>query len=95
MPCGGIYYIGKPHNVRVVSDHVDAFRGIHECFHCGKKDPEPDHTVIEWDADIHGDCIEPFLLTAEGELVLLHGHPVYRKEADGSITTLHAERTPQ
>lgn len=33
-----------------------------------------DHFVIEWDTFIHATCIPKFLMTAEGQCVIDHGH---------------------
>ena len=64
MPCGGIDWTGP-------------YPGM-DCFACGKSDPPPDHWVEEWDAAIHADCIEAFLATPEGQIVVKHGHAVYK-----------------
>ncbi len=72
MPCGGIYPMTGLENDR--------------CWQCGKTGC--DHFVEEWDAGIHGTCIEEFLKTPEGEIVLSHKHEVIRKTGD-TIEVLH------
>jgi hypothetical protein len=72
MPCGGIY------PARDVAEH--------RCWHCGKIGC--DHFVMEWDCAIHGECIEAFLETEEGDVVLSHKHEVIRKTGD-TIEVLH------
>ena len=64
MPCGGIYPI------------ADADKMNLNCFHCRKIGA--DHELIEWDAFIHGKCIDAFLRTAEGQIVVKHGHAIVR-----------------
>lgn len=67
MPCGGIYPI-------TFGDFY--VRG--ECWHCGKSNPVLSHYCEEWDAFLHSECIDPFLKTKEGDIVLQHGHEVIR-----------------
>ena len=62
MPCGGIY-------------PMEGRRGV-ECFYCEGRTPIPDHYCEEWDAFLHGKCVEPFLTTEEGKIVIEHGHEV-------------------
>jgi hypothetical protein len=69
MPCGGI----GPSD----SSGMEGYA----CFYCGKvKHPVTgkvvDHFVEEWDAALHRSCIEPFLITDEGEIMLSHEHDV-------------------
>lgn len=69
MPCGGIWPI-KPLEEAVSKDSW--------CYHCvewlSKSGKTPDHEVEEWDAVLHGDCVEAFLKTDEGKLVIEHNH---------------------
>jgi len=60
MPCGGIW-------------PVHPFEG--ECFHCGKTG-QLDHFCEEWDTGLHAHCVQPFLQTPEGQVVLTHKHEV-------------------
>lgn len=76
MPCGGIF---------------PTTPGDCACFHCNKKDPPPDHFVLEWDAFIHGTCVEAFLTTQEGKIVLGHKHEVVVAGPDGVERTLYEE----
>jgi hypothetical protein len=52
------------------------------CFLCNESGA--DHALIEWDAALHGKCVQPFLNTDEGQIVLNHKHWV--------IVELGAER---
>jgi len=63
MPCGGIY--------------PDSTMSKDRCWMC--RQIGCDHFVMEWDAAIHGTCIEAFLETEEGKVVLDHKHIVIRK----------------
>jgi hypothetical protein len=73
MPCGGIYPLAQ-HWAAAYYGHSAA----DWCFHCGKTDPPCTHFVEEWDAYLHGECIDAFLQTDEGRIVLEHGHEVIR-----------------
>lgn len=73
MPCGGIF-------------PVQAEDGV-ECFYCEARTPAPDHFCEEWDALLHGKCVEPFLKTAEGKIVVEHNHLIV-VEIDGVRKTL-------
>jgi len=66
MPCGGIYPCAPMEGER--------------CFYCGKRDC--DHYVEEWDGGLHGTCIDDFLKTREGAIVINHKHKVVRKTGD-------------
>ncbi len=79
MPCGGIF----------PSENEAAQYKNNHCWHCQKNDPLPDHFVLEWDAFIHGKCVEAFLMTQEGLIVLSHGHEVIVRGEDGVDKTLH------
>lgn len=67
MPCGGIYpaEYDQPWN--------------HRCFLCKWSGGGPWSFVEEWDADIHDECIDKFLETMEGKIVINHGHEVVRR----------------
>lgn len=81
MPCGGIYPVQ-----RVPGDCPNKEWDC--CFFCQKNEPPPNHFVDEWDAYIHEGCVEAFLKTVEGQIVLEHGHAVtvFR---DGKYVELH------
>lgn len=74
MPCGGIYPMTGLENER--------------CWYCSLVGS--DHFVEEWDAGIHGACIEKFLKTPEGKIVLSHKHVVIR-EIEGTTEVLYKE----
>lgn len=64
MPCGGIY--------KQLTDKESW------CFECGQTittDTES-YYCEEWDCDIHVTCLDAFLDSPEGEIVLLHGHDI-------------------
>lgn len=69
MPCGGIYPVK-----REPGDCPNA--EWDRCYYCLKNDPQPDHFVEEWDAYIHGKCVEAFMKTEEGQIIKDHGHEV-------------------
>ena len=74
MPCGGIYPIASTPFEALRPEGSGGY-----CFHCGKPDsvvPHPSHFVEEWDAYIHQECIESFLETEDGKIVLVHKHCV-------------------
>ena len=60
MPCGGIYPVCPQEDI---------------CFYCGKTGLL-DHFCDEWDTGLHAECVEPFLKTEEGKVVLAHGHRI-------------------
>lgn len=60
MPCGGIY---------PVSDAP-----THPCWQCNELGA--DHALVEWDSVIHKNCIEAFLKTEEGQIVVAHNHHI-------------------
>lgn len=66
MPCGGIYPMKGLEGER--------------CWHCNHTNC--DHYCEEWDAGLHGACIELFLATEEGKIVLEHKHIVIRRTGD-------------
>jgi len=79
MPCGGIY-------------PVDGDSGVYapgydpQCFYCGQAKNGPWSFVEEWDALIHDLCIDDFLKTREGLIVVAHGHEImYRPRFDFPI----------
>lgn len=69
MPCGGIYPI--PHDDPGGS-------GTERCYYCNEGAPIVTHYVEEWDAVIHKDCIDDFLKTPDGLLIIRHGHKVIK-----------------
>ena len=74
MPCGGIYPLTRHWSAA----YLDPTQRSLACFYCDKSEPPVTHFVEEWDAYIHRDCIDEFLKTPEGEIVLAHGHEVER-----------------
>ncbi len=68
-PCGGVWPC-KPLKEYISPDW--------HCFFCHKwedKDGKlPDHHCEEWDAMLHGGCVEEFLKTDDGKLVIDHNH---------------------
>jgi len=85
MPCGGIV----PVQGSWIEDSINAALGAptdpesSDCFLCGKPITADMHFCEEWDALLHMECVEPFLKTDEGKVVIAHGHPVVvRKDCD-------------
>lgn len=74
MPCGGIYPLTRHWSRRYLNPNDRS----HACFQCGSAQPPVTHFVEEWDAYLHGGCIDDFLNTPEGRIVLDHGHEVER-----------------
>lgn len=76
MPCGGIYPIVNswvaPYAAQQMKD------GTADCFYCRKTDPPVTHFCDEWDCYLHADCIDGFLATEEGRIVIAHEHEVIR-----------------
>jgi hypothetical protein len=68
MPCGGIYPITNQFSKEARL----------QCLHCNKLGA--DHMVEEWDGFLHRNCIPAYLLTDEGQIVMLHGHEVVIQE---------------
>ena len=64
MPCGGLYPVADTHK---------------QCFSCGISDHSEYSFVDEWDAFLHDRCIEEFLASPEGEIVINHGHEIIRR----------------
>lgn len=58
------------------------------CWQCGEKGC--DLILIEWDSFLHSACVDAFLLTEEGKVVLGHGHAVWVIR-DGKAFCLHEE----
>jgi hypothetical protein len=82
MPCGGISP-GRPGT----DDESNPDFG---CFYCNKTTtPENpvDHFVEEWDAFLHGTCIDGFLAHDEGQVVLNHEHSIIRRYSNGCVLT--------
>lgn len=68
MPCGGIYPAVQK-------------EGTETCFLCQQPINEDRYyECIEWDCSLHVKCVDPFLKTLEGQVVLAHGHEVVRWE---------------
>lgn len=87
MPCGGIY----PAVQR---------EGTETCFLCQKPISEDRYyECIEWDCSLHVKCLDPFLTTIEGKIVLMHEHEVVRWEDEEKtpkmvdISKVHVEIT--
>lgn len=77
MPCGGIYPGG-----------LMAQR--YSCLQCDK--PGCDLWCEEWDSPLHSECVEEFLKTVPGDIVLNHGHEVIIHGPDGAVKILHERR---
>lgn len=67
MPCGGIYPIGESIHKKLYNNHP--------CWQCGK--PGCDLVLVEWDSYLHSACVDEFLRTEEGKIVLVHNHEVW------------------
>ena len=76
MPCGGIYPVEPPED-----EHVAYADGNLRCWQCNKPMSRdiPASFVEEWDSFIHDHCIDAFLLTEEGRIVIDHGHDIERR----------------
>lgn len=86
MPCGGIHPISNNAGTRAADSSSP-------CWQCGEKGG--DCYLEEWDATIHSKCVEDFLHSDEGAVVLLHGHEVSVWDEDGhSINTLYPACEP-
>jgi hypothetical protein len=71
MPCGGIFPVGLP-------TYIDLNT---RCWTCSKPmtETEPFSFCEEWDTFLHDRCIDAFLLTEEGRIVIDHGHEIVRR----------------
>lgn len=81
MPCGGIYP-----KEGSWAQHANAALG---CYHCDL--PCCELWCEEWDAPIHDRCVDAFLKTREGQIILDHGHEVVRlpQRRPGKTTYVH------
>ena len=79
MPCGGIYPIYSREATKCNS----------KCFQCNKlcKLGENISFVEEWDSFIHDECINEFLRTSEGKIILEHEHKIIRRSNISEIKT--------
>lgn len=78
MPCGGIYpapAFGGP----------DALAESGPCWECRKYGCEL--WVEEWDTPLHEKCLDAFMLTGEGAILLEHGHTVMTTQGKWDPTT--------
>lgn len=66
MPCGGIFPIKDSFVEPYLKDYL--------CGTCNKN--LATHYCEEWDNALCKDCIEPFLKSEEGLIMLQHGHEV-------------------
>lgn len=74
--CGGI---GVPNPGGI---HPDAaLCGQHSCFRCGKAFHAFDLVSYceEWYAFLHDECIDAFLSTPEGRIIVVHEHEIIRR----------------
>lgn len=69
MPCGGIY----PNHLHYAGKLTTPDQ---PCWMC--EEGNCTHFIEEWDANIHEHCIDGFLMTREGKVLLAHGHEVIR-----------------
>ena len=68
MPCGGIYPIeAMGESYQDVKDTP--------CWMCGQSGCEV--FCEEWDTGLHKKCVEEFLKTPEGKIVIAHGHEIH------------------
>lgn len=67
-PCGGIYPIKDSWLEPLVS--------CGECFLCNLDTNTTDLWIEEWDAPLHRNCLETFMKTEEGQIIIKHGHSV-------------------
>lgn len=87
MPCGGIVaaYDGTFDNpIRPVVSEEEGT----ECFECGERGA--DCSLEEWDSGLHSDCVEGFLKSDAGQIVLLHKHIILFWR-DGRLLLLQEE----
>jgi hypothetical protein len=75
MPCGGIY------PVDVSRWAVALAPGDASCWQCGKglSSDIPASFCEEWDTFLHDACIDAFLASDEGQIVIGHGHEIIRR----------------
>lgn len=52
--------------------------GTGDCWVCQK--PNAEYFCDEWDTFLHRLCIPKFLVSAEGQTVMNHGHAIYVEE---------------
>ena len=74
MPCGGIFPVFGNWVEKYLLQAADTPDPIDKCWQCDRTGP--DHFCLEFDCFLHGSCVEKFLQTQEGEIVLKHGHEV-------------------
>jgi hypothetical protein len=73
MPCGGIF------PVTVREEYIgDLDARCWQCSHMMAADI-PASFCEEWDTFLHDRCIDAFLLTEEGRIVIDHGHEIVRR----------------
>jgi len=72
MPCGGIFPV-KGSWVEYYSIHDLP----HRCIYCDEIGGVT-HFCEEWDGFLHAQCIDQFLMTEEGKIVVEHGHEIVR-----------------
>lgn len=81
MPCGGIWPIKPDNDPRS------------RCWVCDK--PGSNLCVEEWDAVLHSSCLDAFMETDEGRLIIRHSHDIITvDENDQPIRWRPIERTP-
>jgi len=80
MPCGGIHPIKGSWCEAYVNPKIP-------CIHCGKG--KCDLFCMEWDGPLHSACVEDFLKTEDGKVILAHKHEVVVMK-DGEWALMHA-----
>lgn len=69
MPCGGIYPLAQ------LGESYKSVIGT-RCWVCGEPVLSTDVFCFEWDTGVNKKCVDAFLKTREGKLVIDHGHEV-------------------
>lgn len=67
MPCGGIYPIKGSWAEKYIKPEMP-------CWQCNKGNC--DLFCMEWDTPLHSECVEEFLKSEDGQVVLNHKHDV-------------------
>lgn len=74
MPCGGIRLAYVPPKTIKDYPYIDV-----RCWVCGKPCIGDCSFWDEWYAYLHDECVDKFLKSEEGALMLSHGHEVERR----------------
>lgn len=86
MPCGGIYPVKgswvEPYFLTDISGTMDErHSGPPMCYGCGEPILSIEEAAFcdEWDCNLHISCIDAFLKTDEGRVIIDHHHEVIKE----------------